>query len=706
MCKKTCIRPIILFIFFGSLSFSLGCGVAVKIGTSASAGTLAIASVSPDLITAGSDATKIAINGEGFLPTSNIQVSGVSVATTFISDTQLQATLPLQVLVSAGQLSITVQDQENRPASASALVSVVNPAPIITGLSPSRTIVSSDAILTITGKGFLRASSVLVNGSVHSRTFVDSTQLLVPLQAAELNTIGNLAVSVENCAPGGGDSGALSFAVMPEPLTLTRVSPDLLQVGGSATVITLTGTGFAQNATIYASSGTITVNSVTAHSITATVPASLLQTQGSVNLAVANPGNPVANSNAIQLVVGQLPRILFVSPASAPIGDSAQTIVVNGSGFSNGAIVQWNGTDLETTLLSENTLSAVVPAAKLAGLGNYTITVAIPSHSVAGSSIATFTTYLQILNNDIVYSPKDGYLYASLPASAENGSRSSIVAIKTDTGEIVHSILIDGEPNKLALSADGGQLYVGLDSAHGYRQIDLATGVPGSVYPLLTSPSDLVNSEATVTSMAVMPGEPNTVAIYSSGHGTVIYDAGVPRPNTSSNLFSGDILSGQMAFSPDGGTLFSAGRWGVFSLAVDSSGFTGYRCLDPLAIEPESLQYDGGRLYRSDGVTYDVSPEGLAGVFQSSSGQSISGPFVSDAGQTRAFAFTNKLVPTEIQKFDENTFVAIRSLDISGVDTLTFPYVPQHLLRWGENGLAFRTSTQIFSLSGSFVGRY
>lgn len=701
MHEKAYIRVVERFVASLILCISLGCGVSVKVGSQSE--SLAVASVSPGTITAGSSATQILVNGRGFLSDSEIQVSGTDLATTFISDTQLKATIPLPMLSSPGKLLITVRNRPGSVASQSSYISVVNPVPVIAGLSPSKAIVGSNVTLAITGTGFVPGSSVLVNGEVHGSMFVNANQLTVSLQAAELSSIGSLNIAVENCAPGGGTSPALALAVVAEPLTLGKVSPGLLQLDGPDTLITLTGTGFSQHAIIEATAGPITIDSIASDTITATVPASLLKAQGVIDLKVVEPGNPETISNTVQLDVGQLPQVKFVSPSSAPLGSPEQTIVVTGTGFIKGSVVQWNGSDLETTVLSGETLSAIVPAAKLSGFSNNIVTAAIPSLSVASATGVPFTVYLRIPNNDIVYRANDGLLYASIPAAAGAEVGNSIVAIDPDTGAIAHSILLGSEPNKLALSSDGNQLYVSQDSAHGYRQVDLSSGAVSSLYPLLDSSDTDADDGAAVTSMAVMPGQPNTVAIYSSGYGTAVYDAGTPRPNISSMLFAGDVLSGALAFSPDGNTLYAAGRWGLFSLVVDPLGFTGYQYLYPLSLEPERLQYDGGRLYQSNGVVYDLSAGRWLGPFRAAGSASVTGPLVSDAEQMRAFGFADNLVPTSIQKFDEITLDAIGSLDIAGVDILTYPYVPQHLLRWGKDGLAFRTSSQIFSLKGVFV---
>jgi len=79
-----------------------------------------------------------------------------------------------------------------------------NPIPSITALSPfSAAPGATSSTLTITGTGFVPASSVTVNGASQSTTFVSGTQLTVALIAPALATAGSFPVAVVNASPGG-----------------------------------------------------------------------------------------------------------------------------------------------------------------------------------------------------------------------------------------------------------------------------------------------------------------------------------------------------------------------------------------------------------------------------------------------------------------------------------------------------------------------
>src|SRR6202044_440822 len=97
-------------------------------------------------------------------------------------------------------------------------------------------------------------------------------------------------------------------------------------------------------------------------------------------------------------------------PTTAAPGGAAFTLTVNGTGFVSGAVVNWNGTPLDTTFVSAFKLTAGVPATNIAVATTASITVTDPSPgggrlnpgffpgSVAASSL--YFTNSQILTTD------------------------------------------------------------------------------------------------------------------------------------------------------------------------------------------------------------------------------------------------------------------------------------------------------------------
>ena len=90
--------------------------------------------------------------------------------------------------------------------------------------------------------------------------------------------------------------------------------------------------------------------------------------------------------------------LTFVSPSTATVGGQGFTITANGSGFTTGALILWNGTALNTTLVSSIQLTAPVPASDLATAGNVQVAVEIPGSAVSPTQNIYSTTTSAISN--------------------------------------------------------------------------------------------------------------------------------------------------------------------------------------------------------------------------------------------------------------------------------------------------------------------
>lgn len=69
------------------------------------------------------------------------------------------------------------------------------------------------------------------------------------------------------------------------------------------------------------------------------------------------------------------PVITSLSPGNATAGSAAITLTVNGTGFSNGDTVQWNGSGRTTSFVNETQLTADITAADIATSGTAQVTV-------------------------------------------------------------------------------------------------------------------------------------------------------------------------------------------------------------------------------------------------------------------------------------------------------------------------------------------
>ncbi|HEY2118298.1 MAG TPA: IPT/TIG domain-containing protein [Candidatus Acidoferrum sp.] len=102
--------------------------------------------------------------------------------------------------------AVSVADSTKNAISA---VTLLNPTPVLTGISPASTNLASYT-LTITGSEFVSGAQVLLNGAALTTTFVSSTRLTATGIAT---SPGTYSVTVENPDPGSSASNALNFVV-------------------------------------------------------------------------------------------------------------------------------------------------------------------------------------------------------------------------------------------------------------------------------------------------------------------------------------------------------------------------------------------------------------------------------------------------------------------------------------------------------------
>ncbi len=85
-----------------------------------------------------------------------------------------------------------------------------------------------------------------------------------------------------------------------------------------------------------------------------------------------------------------VPYVDIVSPVSAHPGSTNVTLTLNGTGFVSASVVEWNGTALTTTFVSDKQLTAAVPDSLVAAVGLGSITVVNPTPGGRVSNVFYF----------------------------------------------------------------------------------------------------------------------------------------------------------------------------------------------------------------------------------------------------------------------------------------------------------------------------
>jgi len=285
--------------------------------------------------------------------------------------------------------------------------------------------------------------------------------------------------------------------------------------------------------------------------------------------------------------------------------------------------------------------------------------------------------------NDMIFSPKRRLIYASVP-SIGGVFGNNVIAIDPFTKQIVGSVFVGSEPNKLAISDNDQFLYVGLDGAASVRKVILDGLTADIMFGLGTGSFGLHYPEDIV----VLPNQPNTVAVSrrntccSPRHeGVAIFDNGVMRSTVTPGHTGSDVIEPGNDATVLYGYNNETTEFGFRRMSINASGVTTTSVLqNVISGFGVDIKYSNGLIYSSTGRIVDPIANTLFGTFTL---QGSTNGFFPDAKAKRAFYLSG------------STLYAYNSVNFQPAGSLTLSVQGNsaaRLIRWGRRGFAYRTS--------------
>lgn len=322
------------------------------------------------------------MNGSGFTSGAIVRWNTTALTTAFVSATQVTASVPANLIAAVGSASVTVLSAGTTTNGLPFTIAAA-PPPVITSLNPNSATAGAAAFtLTVNGSGFASGATVQWNGSALPTMVESASQLTASVSAALIANAGTASITVSS---GGITSGAVQFTINAGP-AITTLSPNSATAGGPAFTMAVTGSRFASSAVVQWNGSALTTAFVSSTQLTASVPASLIANAGTANITVNSGG---ANSTGAAFAILNGPTISSLSPSLTTAGGAAFTLTVNGSGYTTGSVINWNGTALPTNFINPNTLTAPVAASLIAASG--TASVSVTSGGVTSQPPAPLT---------------------------------------------------------------------------------------------------------------------------------------------------------------------------------------------------------------------------------------------------------------------------------------------------------------------------
>lgn len=297
------------------------------------------------------------------------------------------------------------------------------PIPILGSVAPTSVPVGGAAYtMQLAGTGFTGDSTVLINGSARTTTFVSSSSLSAQVLATDIATAGQLNVQVMTPAPGGGTSNSVIVAVnapqrvaptvtvTPSASSVTIAQPLAVTIaltgGGSKPVptgsIVLTASGFTSTPVVLSngqamvnipgSSLPVGLDTLTASYTPDTSSSAIYSASvGTVSVIVATPGSIVSS--------------LTLVPTSSTITNQqtdAVSITVNGpngQATPTGAVSLVGGSYNTQQTLSSGAATITIPAGALTSGSNTLTATYFGDGTYTGSSATATVTIEQVVIN-------------------------------------------------------------------------------------------------------------------------------------------------------------------------------------------------------------------------------------------------------------------------------------------------------------------
>lgn len=529
---------------------------------------------------------------------------------------------------------------------------------------------------------------------------------------------GDITATVTASAAGLPLLSAATTTVDNETRTLTLTVPTFVMEGATGTcTVAISGTladGLPVSLEAAANSGLVLPASVfiPAGFSQVTFPVTALNNNlvdGTRNIALtATAASFTASSKNV--VVRDNDAASFALSALTdlvPIG-SPQNLTVTALDQAGNTISGFGGTvNLDLLLPNGSTLPLTPPSATLSGSG-WTGTVTLPAGAVSGSRIRVSDAgghsglsnpfdpirSLTLTTADLLWNPLRGVIYASVPASAGGAYAGCVVEINPATLAIERSVLMIQDPGQLALTSGGEYLYAVQNGNARVAKIDPATMSVISSFAV-----GIDNSRGTLfaSDICTVAGQPEVVLISrkagsgSPAHiGVAAYDSGVERAAKTQEHTDPVRIEP----SADPAKFWCYTGSGVRRLALAGTGVSVAATTSNIGGGNYEMRAVGDRMHISSGEVFNGANLTKLGTIPSS------GPHYPDGILNRTY-FLEKSSPSSgnfnrIGSYDSTSFTLIKQSTMPSVGT-----VAGSLIRWSNDGLAFRSATQVFLVNSA-----
>ncbi len=671
------------------------------------------------------------VNGALTLPTSVTIPAGQTSAAFVVGAvndtlTNLSRTVTVNgdgVGVTRGTSSVVIMDDESPP-----IITLALPPQLTEGTSPAPT---NNATISLNGPAAVAIVVSLKSNptgdlTVPSTVTIPAGQTQVLFSATALNDTkidGAIPVTVTATAVGLAPATALVETLDNENLNLQLTLPTTLMEGGTAngTVsisgslpVSLTVNLATDSGSTFPSTGSVTIpaGSTQAGFLIVAGDNALRDGSRTINFTASATGFATANSS-LTVRDNEIAGYRFTGPSDIVNTANPVAITVAAADLDGNVIPNFSGiVNLSLVLPGGGTQSITPSSVLISGTTGWTGNITLPAVSEAPLKLRAADSIgnsgesnpfdvmrvLPLATSGLVWDPQRSRIYASVPTGGHATYANHVVAINPATLQIVGSVMVNQDPGQLVITSGGEALYVALKGNGTVTKIKLSDFTVEQNFAIGTSSYGTLYAD----DMCAVAGQPNLLVIsryrksVSPRHdGVAVYDNGVQRPtktqdHTGSNVIepSADptIFFGlNNETSEFGLRRLQLGPTGMTQIEVKGDLISGYssdiRSSGNTVISNSGSVVDGALLKRlgtlpTSGLVYPDGPSGRVFFLEQSSQYSSS--------------------YDRIGAYDGSSFATIRRLTLPATVSS-----PGDFIRWGHNGLAFRTASAVMLIGSS-----
>ena len=293
--------------------------------------------LSPSQAVVGGTAFTLAVTGSKFISSSIVRWNGANRPTTFVSATQLQASIGSADIAALGTAQVTVFTPAPAGGTSAPLTFTVSSPPTLT---PNITTAVTGATVTVTlanGFGGSRdwlalASTSAANTSYLGWTYVGAGLFNRTWSVAMPSNPGTYEFRLFTNDGYTRVATSPTIVVVPGPPALSSLSPGSTIVGASAFTLTLNGSGFVSSSVVRWNGANRTTTFVNSSQLRAAIPASDVASAGTAAVTVFSPPPGGGTSGSLPFSVVISTAAIAVSATSVAGGTSITANLTNGFG--------------------------------------------------------------------------------------------------------------------------------------------------------------------------------------------------------------------------------------------------------------------------------------------------------------------------------------------------------------------------------------